>query len=431
MIRHRTIFTAAAAAGLLWGMYPPTAAQVPGSAFWPQWRGPHATGVSTSATPPVEWSETKNIRWKIELPGRGSSTPVVWGDRVYVSTAVPVEGTGQRARHKFVVMALNRKDGSIAWQHAAREEAPHEGTHQEFGTMASSSAITDGEHVIASFESRGIFAVDMNGKLAWQKDLGDKRMRNEFGEGSSPALYKDRLIVVWDYQGDSFIVALNKATGEEIWRTAREEIDSWATPLVVEHAGRAQAITSGMNKVRSYDVETGALIWETAGLTMNPIPSPVTDGKGLVVLMSGFRGNSLKAISLDGAKGDITETPNVVWTADRDTPYVPSPLLYEGTLYFLKSNNGLLSAFDARTGKPHYQAQRIEALPTVFASPVAASGRVYILGQQGTAVVLKHGPAVEILATNTLDDRFDASPALAEGEMYLRGYKRLYCVAEK
>jgi outer membrane protein assembly factor BamB len=408
----------------------PLLAQGPGEKFWPQWRGPHASGVSRSANPPTEWSETKNIRWKTELPGRGASTPVVWGDRVYVSTAVPISGTGQRAQHRFLVMAFNRKDGKIVWQHTAREDAPHEGTHQEFGTMASASAVTDGQHVIASFESRGFYAFDMNGKLVWEKDLGDKKMRNEFGEGSSPALYKDKLFVVWDHQGGSFIAALNKATGAELWRTKRDEIDSWATPLVVEAAGKAQVVTGAMQRVRAYDAETGNLLWETSGLTMNPIPSPVSSD-GLVFLMSGFRGSSLKAIRFADAKGDITGSPNVVWSLDRDTPYVPSPLLYDGILYFLKSNNGLLSAFEAKSGKPLYQAQRVEAVPNVFASPVGAAGRIYLLGQQGTAVVLKHGSSLEVISTNTLDDRFDASPALVDQEMYLRGYKKLYCVAEK
>jgi outer membrane protein assembly factor BamB len=296
--------------------------------------------------------------------------------------------------------------------------------------MASSSAVTDGQHVITSFESRGIYALDMNGKLVWEKDLGDKTMRNEFGEGSSPALYKDKLFIVWDHQGESFIVALNKATGAELWRVKRNEIDSWATPLVVENGGKAQVVTGAMRKVIAYDAETGAVVWETGGLTMNPIPSPVS-GDGLVILMSGFRGNSLKAIRYADAKGDITGTPSIAWSLDRDTPYVPSPLLYDGILYFLKSNNGLLSAFDAKTGKPHYQAQRVDAVPSVFASPVGAAGRIYLLGQQGTGVVLKQGPALEVLATNTLEDKFDASPALVEREMYLRGYKRLYCVAEK
>ena len=399
--------------------------------FWPQWRGPHATGVSKVANPPTEWSETKNIRWKIELPGRGAATPIVWGDRVYVLTAAPVEAAGgMRGVQKFQVMAVNRKDGKVAWQHTAREEQPHEGTHQQFGTMASASAVTDGEHLIASFESRGIYAYDMNGKPIWQKDLGDKRMRNEFGEGSTPALYKDKLFVVWDHQGESFIVALNKRTGEELWRTKREEIDSWATPLVVEHAGKAQVVTGAMRRVRAYDADNGQIVWEAEGLTANPIPSPVS-ADGLVFLMSGYRGNNLKAVRFGEAKGDITGTPALVWTLDRVTPYVQSPLLHDGILYFLKSNNGLLTAVDAKTGKPHYQAQRIEAVPNVFASPVAAAGRIYVVGQQGTTAVIKAGAALDVLATNTLDDRFDASPALVDREMYLRGYKNLYCVAEK
>jgi outer membrane protein assembly factor BamB len=400
--------------------------------FWPEWRGPLRTGVSASAQPPTAWSESKNVRWKVELPGRGASTPIVWGDRVYALTAVAADrAAGARAVHRFQVMAVDRKTGKVVWQHTAREEQPHEGVHQEFGTMASASALTDGEHLIASFESRGIYAYDMSGKPVWQKDLGDKRMRNEFGEGSTPALHEDKLFVVWDHQGESFIVALDKRTGKELWRRSRDEIDSWATPIVVETGGRAQVVTGAMRGVRAYDAATGDVVWETAGLTMNPIPSPVV-ADGLVILMSGFRGNSLKAIRYAEAKGNITGTSAIAWTLDRDTPYVPSPLVYDGVLYFLKSNNALLSALDAQTGKPYYQAQRVEPLPgNVFASPVGAAGRVYILGQEGTTVVLKHGPTLEVLATNKLDDRFDASPALVDGEMYLRGYKNLYCVAEK
>jgi outer membrane protein assembly factor BamB len=407
--------------------------------YWPQWRGPGGTGVSTLAKPPLEWSETRNIRWKKEIPGRGASSPVVWGNLIFISTAVPVgvsEAEAHAARgkapgpHKYVVMALDRKDGRVVWEHVAREEAPHEGSHQEWGTWASPSIVTDGTHVIASFESRGIYAYDMKGTKIWEKDLGDKTMRNQFGEGSSPALHGNTLVVVWDHQGASFITALDKRTGAERWRVARDEIDSWATPLVVEHAGRAQVVTSGMKQVRSYDLETGAVLWYGAGTTMNPIPSPVA-ADGLVILTAGFRGNNLKAVRLADAKGDIMNTPALAWTLDRDTPYVPSPLLYDGILYLLKSNSGILSTFDARTGKPHYQLARLEAAPNVFASPVGAAGRVYIPSQEGTTVVLKHGPAFEVVATNKLDDSFNASPALVDGEIYLRGAKSLYCIAEK
>jgi outer membrane protein assembly factor BamB len=413
-----------------------TAWNVGAERYWPQWRGPHATGVSKHATPPLEWSETNNIRWKVEIPGRGSGTPIVWGDRLFVLTAVPADAAaaapvprgGAPGVHRYTVMALDRKTGKVVWEQVAREEAPHEGTHREFGTYASSSAVTDGQRVIASFESRGIYAYDINGKPVWQKDLGDKTMRNQFGEGTTPALHGNTVVVVWDHQGESFIVALDKRTGEERWREQRDEIDSWATPLVVEHGGRAQVVTSGMKQVRSYDLETGKLLWYGDGLTMNPIPSPVAAG-GLVILTSGFRGNDLQAIRLAEAKDNVTGSAALAWTLDRDTPYVPSPLVYEGILYLLKSNNGVLSAFDAATGKPHYQVQRLEAAPNVFASPVAAADRIYIAGQEGTTVVLKAGPAFEVLTANKLDDGFNASPALVDDTIYLRGHEHLYAIA--
>jgi outer membrane protein assembly factor BamB len=399
--------------------------------YWAQWRGPRATGVAPQANPPAEWNETTNVRWKKEIPGRSSASPVVWGDRVFLVTAVADDGTTAATagvNHKFVVMAIDRRTGDTVWERVAREEAPHEGAHRENGTFASGSAVTDGELVIASFESRGFYAYDMDGTLVWEKDLGDKRMRNQFGEGNSPALYGDRLVVNWDHQGQSFIVALDKGTGEELWRRDRDEIDSWSTPLIAEVDGRAQVIVGAMNRIQSYDLETGDVVWHTAGLTMNPIPTPVV-GDGMVFLTSGYRGNSLKAIRLAGAAGDITGTEAVAWTYDRDTPYVPSPLLYDGILYILKSNNGILSAFDASTGRPHYQTQRLDAVPNVFASPVGAAGRVYITGREGDTLVLANGPTFEVLTVNSLDDGFDASPALVDGEIYLRGYRHLYCIA--
>ena len=388
--------------------------------------------------PPVQWSDTKNVRWKVEIPGRGSSSPIVWGDRVYVLSAVPAEipiaeshtpRGASPSKHRFVVLAIDRATGRVVWERTAREEAPHEKAHPENGSWASASAITNGEILIAPFESRGVYAYDMNGTPLWQSDLGDKSMRNQFGEGSTPTLFRNRLVLVWDHTAGSFITVLDARTGKEIWRQTRDEIDSWATPLVLERDGKAQVIVAGMNRVRSYDLETGEIVWHTAGLTMNPIPSPVADD-ALVYLMSGFRGNSLKAIRVAGAKGDITGTDAIQWTLERDTPYVPSPLLYDGILYFLKSNNGILSAYEARTGKPHFQLQRLPAIPDVFASPVGAAGRIYITSRDGTTVVLKHGPTLETVAENKLSDGFDASPALVDREIYLRGYKHLYSIGE-
>jgi outer membrane protein assembly factor BamB len=323
-----------------------------------------------------------------------------------------------------MIMTLDRRTGKTLWEKVVREETPHE-RHQENGTWASSSALTDGEIIIAPFESRGLYAFDMDGTPIWEKDLGDKRMRSQFGEGTTPVLSGPFLVYVWDHQGQSFIVALNKHTGEELWRQPRNEIDTWATPLITTVNGKGQVITGAMNQIQAYDLETGAPIWHTTGLTMNPIPSPVAED-GIAILMSGYRGNRLKAINLAEAKGDITDTPAVAWTYERDTPYVPSPLLYDGVLYFVKSNNGILSVLDAKTGTPHYIQQRLDAVPNVFASPVGADGRVYIVGRDGSTMVLRHGPTFEVLATNTLDDGFDASPALVGGEMFLKGYRFLY-----
>jgi outer membrane protein assembly factor BamB len=417
------------------------AADGAGEEFWPQWRGPHATGVSRRATPPVEWSETKNVRWKLEIPGRGSSSPVVWGDRLFLLSAVPagVQGPAShqsrsaiqpRDVHRFIVLAIDRRTGRVVWERTAREERPRAPAMKD-GTWASSSAITDGRRVFAFFESSGLYAYDMDGALLWQKQFGDKQMFAEVGEsGSTPVLHGERLVVVWDHQGKSFIVALDARTGTELWRRSRDEVDSWATPLVVTHAGRSQVVTAAEKRVRSYDLETGDIVWEGTGLTMNPIPSPVAEG-GMVFVMSGFRGNRLSAIRLADASGDVSGRKAVAWTLDRDTPYVPSPLLYDGLLYVLKSNAGILSVFDASTGRAHYQARRLEGMPEVYSSPVAAQGRVYVTGRDGTTVVLRHGPRLEVLARNTLDDGFDASAALVDGHIYLRGYRYLYDIAER
>ena len=437
--RRRVSFVAPIGAALM--LAATIASDDAGERFWPQWRGPHATGVSRHATPPIEWSETKNVRWKVEIPGRGSSSPVVWGDDLFLLSAVPVGVDGPASHqsrstmqprdvHRFIVLAIDRRTGRIKWERTAQEERPRAPSMKD-GTWASSSAITDGSRVFAFFESSGLYAYNMDGSLLWQKHFGNKQMFAEVGEsGSTPVLYGDRLVVVWDHQGESFIVALDARTGAELWRKSRDEVDSWATPLVVTHEGRAQVVTAAEKRLRSYDLETGDIVWESNGLTMNPIPSPVSDG-GLLFAMSGFKGNRLSAIRLADAKGDISGGKANAWTLDRDTPYVPSPLLYDGLLYFLKSNAGILSVFDANTGRPHYQAQRLNGIPEVYSSPVAAQGRVYVTGRDGTTAVLRQGPRFEMLARNTLDDGFDASPALVDGDIYLRGYRYLYAIAAR
>jgi outer membrane protein assembly factor BamB len=417
--------------------------------FWPQWRGPLMTGVAPRATPPLEWSETKNVRWKVEIPGKGSATPVVWGDRIFVLSAVPTgdpkavpatavasprpgggppRGILPEHVQQFTILAIGRADGRLLWKRVLREEQPHEGTHPT-GTWASASAATDGEIVLASFGSRGLYALDLDGELLWEKDLGDMTVKLGFGEGSTPALGKDRVVVQWDHEGESFLVALDRKTGRELWRQRREEATSWASPLVVEHGGRTQIVTSATNKVRAYDAAKGELLWETPGMTMNAIPTPVHE-EGLVILTSGFRGNALLAVKLDEAKGDISASPAIAWRLDRDTPYVPSPLLYDDLLYILKGNNGLLSCFDARSGERLYGPERLEGVPNVYASPVGAGGRVYVAGREGTTAVVERGRAFKLLATNPLEDGFDASPVAVDGELYLRGRKHLYRISE-
>lgn len=441
---------------------------------WPQWRGPNLTGAAAAqANPPIEWGENKNIRWKVKLPGAGSSTPIVAGDRIFIQTAVPagdapaaaaehstdaapvrnIQFQGQRGQgqgqgrgrrggrggfgggaaptrpYRFVLMCLDRNTGKTLWEQTARELVPHEGHHKDHG-FSSHSPVTDGSHVWAFFGSRGLHCYDMDGNRKWEKDLGRQQTRNSFGEGSSPAVHGDTIVINWDHEGDDFVAAFDKLTGEEKWRQPRDEPTTWTTPLVVEHDGKAQVIVSGTNRIRSYELATGKQIWECGGMTTNVIPTPVA-ADGMVFVTSGFRGAALLAIKL-GREGDLTNSDAIAWKVDRGTPYVPSPLLTDGKLYLFSGNTGVLSCYDARTGKPLIDARRIEALENVYASPVAAAGRLYFVGRDGTAAVMRHaGDQLEELAVNELPEGIDASPAVVGNELFLRGRQHLYCIAEK
>jgi len=328
---------------------------------------------------------------------------------------------------KFDVLCLNRQDGATLWQRTVRQEVPHEGFHRDHG-YASFSPVTDGTHVWAFFGSRGMHCLDMDGKVVWSVDLGRMRIKVSFGEGSSPALAGNAVIALMDHEGESFIVALNKGSGKELWRKARDEQTSWTTPFAVTHNGRTEIVVTGTNRTRSYDLETGDVLWQCGGQTTNVIPTPVA-GFGMVYCSSGFRGAAMQAIAL-GRKGELTNTDAVVWEVKQHTPYVPSPLLYGELLYMYDRNDARLSCLDAKTGKPHYSRQGIEGMRGVYASPVGASGRIYLAGRQGAVVVLKAGPGYEVLATNKLDEGVDASPAIVGNALYLRGSKSLYCIAE-
>jgi outer membrane protein assembly factor BamB len=424
------------------------AQSVPGSNglhFWPQWRGPLGTGVAPHANPPVEWSESKNVRWKLALPGKGHSTPAIWGERLFVTAAVPIgdalppkysdaPGGHDEApithRHRFMVSAVNRVDGKILWTQTLREELPHQGGHRT-ASLASPSPVTDGERLFAPFGSWGLHCLDVNGNVQWQTDLGQLHTLHGHGEGSSPALHGDTLIVNWDHEGESFVVAFDKRTGQQRWKSPRDRASSWTTPIVVEHAGKAQVVVSGSQRVRSYDLANGKLIWECGGLSVENVVSSPVAGHGMVFTGSTYDRPGTLAILLDGAKGDITGTKQVVWRRSRGAPYVPSPLLYGDALYFHYHFQGLLTRVNARTGEDQPGPIRLPDTYDVFASPVAAAGRVYVASREGVTMVLKDGDRPEVIARNRLEDSFSASPALAGRELYLRGERSLYCLVEQ
>ena len=414
-----------------------------GQAYWPQWRGPSGNGVAQQGNPPLTWSETKNVRWKTALPGKGQSTPVIWGERIFVTAAIP-HGTEEEAhgghdhgahdnvvssrRQKLVVLALDRGDGSILWERTVHDGLPHSSVHSS-GTWASNSAVTDGKHVVAFFGSGGLYGLDVKGKLLWEKNLGEMQVKHGHGEGASPALHGNTVIVNWDHEGDSFVIALDKRNGKQLWKVARDEGTSWSSPLVLEHDGKHQVVIAATNRVRSYDLADGKLIWECGGLSGNVVASPVA-ADGHVYVGSSYEKRAMLAIRLTDAKGDITNTDAVVWKRDRDTPYVPSPLLYEDTLCFLKHYQGILTCVKAKTGEPLLGPRRLQGVRNIYASPIGAAGRIYIVGMGGSTLVLRKGGEFEPLALNVLEDQFAASPAVAGDELFLRGERSLYCLAE-
>jgi outer membrane protein assembly factor BamB len=417
---------------------------------WPQWRGLNNDGMARGDAP-HEWSDTKNIAWRVAIPGRGNSSPIIWGDKIFLTTAVPTDaattsaaaqppqtapprrqgrgpGGGANAgrEHKFVMMCLDRRNGKVLWERVARVATPHEGYHHQYGSFASNTPVTDGKNVYAFFGSRGIYCYDLNGKLLWEKAFSPMRMRLGFGEGVAAVLDGNSLYLKFDQEQGSHLLALDKQTGKEIWRVSRDEGSSWSPPLIITHNGRRQMIVSASAKVRSYDPATGKLIWECAGLGSNVIPAPVISG-GVVYVMSGHRDPNLLAIRL-GHEGDLTGTDAILWTNNRGNSYTASPVLHDGKLYFV-SDSGMLSCLDARTGKAHYQQQRLPRSYNFKSSPVGANGKLYLATEEGDVVVVRMGEKYEVLAVNTLSDQmFIATPAISGGSLYLRSQEALYCI---
>ncbi len=422
-----------------------------GKGDWPYWRGPAADGMAVGDAP-LHWSDTQNVRWKTEIPGRGSSSPVLWGDRIFVTTAVktgPSTGPepaaapkatpgakpqlstpGPQVEHAFQILCLNRKTGKLLWQQTAITAVPHEGYHPSYGSLASNSPVTDGKYVYAFFGSRGIYCYDLKGKLIWKKDYGvQMRMRMAFGEGMAPVISGDRLILVFDHEGDSFMVMLDKNTGKEIWKVNRDEKSNWAAPLVVDYKGQKQIVVSGSNKLRSYDFNIGKVIWECAGLGTNTIPQPVRQDD-LIFAMSGYLKPNLMAIRL-GREGVLTGTDAVVWSQVKGNSYTASPVIYDNKLYVL-TDNGMVSCYNARTGEPYYQQTRLPKTYSFKSSPVGANGKLYLASENEDVLVLRMGEKFEVLATNTMTDQiFIATPAISGGEIFLRSQNRLYCIREK
>lgn len=406
---------------------------------WRQWRGPFNTGMAHGDAP-TSWSDQTNIKWKLAIPGRGHSTPVVTGNRLYFTTAIP---TGKRTapegrsragggadsglEHRFEVIAVDRQSGRVAWQRTATVATPHEGYHRTYGSFASNSPVTDGTRVFAFFGSRGLYAYDLEGTLLWTKDFGVKmRMDMAFGEGTPLTLHDNRLLLHFDHLDLGFLVMLDPETGREVWRTARTEPFNWAAPYVAEHAGRRQIIMSGLT-VRGYDFETGKLIWEVPGLGENTIPQPVQH-RDLVFAMSGHTLKMLMAIPL-GQTGKLTAAA-LAWSTARGASYTPSPLLHENRLYVL-TDSGLLSNFNATTGVPAYQQARLPKPYSFKASPVGANGKIYLATEDEDVVVVKMGDTLEVLATNTLANQsFIASPVIVAGELYLRSQTHLFRISQ-
>ncbi|MBN1481611.1 hypothetical protein EH223_04540 [candidate division KSB1 bacterium] len=414
---------------------------------WPQWRGPDANGLLVTGNPPIEFGEDQNVQWKIELPGRGNSTPIIWKDQLFILTAIPTEKSVQVEKkdeegerrgprgistdkvHSFEVLSIDRTSGKILWQTQVHEEHPADNTH-ELGSWASNSPVTDGNFLWAYFGSRGLYCLDMQGKVLWERDFGQMQKVMSFGEGSSPLLFDEKIYIVWDHEGDSFIFALDAKTGKDVWTKPRDESSSWSTPFLVRVNSQAQLLTSAPNRIRAYNPDNGELIWECGGLTRNVIPQPLTRNN-IAYFTSGFRGSALLAIDLTKAQGDITGTDAIVWQYAEETPYTPSPLLMDNLYYMLRGNNASLSCLNADDGTVLYTQQKLEGGGNIYASLVGAKDRFYVPCENGTFFVIKHGPQFEILAQNKLEDEFIASPVIIGQTMYVRGRKFLYCLSEK
>jgi len=414
-------------------------------ANWPQFRGP-STGVAEDGILPETWSTTKNVVWSVEIPGRGWSSPIVWEDRVFVTSAIsegdtemPKKGLylgGNRNKpsdktHRWMVYCIDLNSGKVLWEKLAHKAIPKHPLHIK-NTHASETPVTDGERIYAYFGNVGLFCYDLDGNKLWSKTWGGFKTRYNWGTAASPVLYKDRLFILNDNEEQSFLVALDKKTGQQIWRVDRDEKSNWSTPCIWQNEQRTELVTSGRVKVRSYDLD-GTLLWQMGGMSSIVIPTPFAK-HGLLYISSGYvgdRNRPLYAIR-PGAKGDITlnedqdSNKHVLWCQKKAGPYNPSPIAYRDYLYVLY-DRGFFGCYDAKSGNEVYSRQRIAAEASAFtSSPWANNGKIFCLSEDGDSFVIQAGPEFKVLGSSKLDEMCMATPAAVRGSLIIRTISRLY-----
>lgn len=416
---------------------------------WPQWRGTGGQGISDEKNFPTEWSDKKNIAWKTAIPGRGRSSPVIWGNRIFLTTAIEGEvipgakavdhvlggqpfkhpdSVGGDRKHTFKVMCLDRDSGKVLWEQTAYEGRVYDDRHKR-GAYAAPTMVTDGRYVYAWFGSEGLYCYDFNGKQIWNQSFGGIATVG-MGVGTSPVLHENLVILQCDEDGGekSFIVAVDKKTGKTAWKVARQVEASWSTPVIVQAAGRTELITNGNQFIISYDPATGKELWRTKGVESNAIHTPLI-GDGMVYVTAGYPAKRVLAIKL-GGNGDITNTPNVAWKYEKGTAYVATPILYGGYLYLI-SDKGILTCLDAKTGAVKYEGGRVPVPASFMSSPIAFDGKILISSEDGDTFVVKAGPVHEIIRSNPLNEAIFATPSLAAGKIFIRGEKHLYCISNQ
>jgi len=386
--------------------------------YWPRWRGPSGQGLVDGTGYPDTWSDTENVIWKANVPGEGASSPIVWADRIFLTTADDRAGT-------VSVLSYRRSDGERLWQTAVPDKT-REHLHPK-NTHASATVSTDGDLIYASFGSKGLVAVDFDGNVAWHRSLGT--INNYHGTAGSPLLYKDTIILYQDHdggsQGGAFVAAFDKATGQPVWRTSRRASVGWGSPIAIHTGERDELIVSSQRRVQAYNPDTGVELWNCGGNLFEVIPTPVV-GHGLVFCSSGRAGPTL-AIR-PGGSGDVTAT-HIVWKSPKGSPFVPSPLLSGDRLYLVNDMASIITCYDARSGEVLWQGRLGRTAREGFsASPVVVNGKVFFMNDLGQTFVVRDGPEFELLHVNELNARTLASPALVDGRWYFRTDRELIAI---